>query len=102
MRGMVDEKMRGSNEPDWDFWLVMPEVKLWEATALSMNMDPHKMEPSKQPVYYSCRRCGKKKELRLGKTTGNNKARYLALKDRLNKSGVLAMKRSADRYPLCL
>ena len=26
--------------PDWDFWLNMPEVKLWQAAALSMNIDP--------------------------------------------------------------
>lgn len=26
--------------PDWDFWLHMPEVRLWQAVALSMNIDP--------------------------------------------------------------
>ena len=34
-----------SNEPNWDFWLAMPKVQLWQAIALSMNMDPDKTSP---------------------------------------------------------
>ena len=32
--------------PDWDFWLNMPEVKLWQAVALSMNIDPDSLKHS--------------------------------------------------------
>lgn len=31
-------------EPDWKFWLHMPEVKLWQAVALSMNIDPDSLK----------------------------------------------------------
>lgn len=30
--------------PDWDLWLHMPEVRLWQAVALSMNMDPDSLK----------------------------------------------------------
>ena len=35
----MDNKVRTS-EVDWDHWLNMPSVKLWEAVSLSMNSDP--------------------------------------------------------------
>ena len=28
---------------DWDLWLNMPTVKLWQACALSLDIDPDKM-----------------------------------------------------------
>lgn len=28
-------------KPDWKFWQHMPEVKLWEAICLSLNIDPN-------------------------------------------------------------
>ncbi len=30
--------------PDWSFWLHMPEVRLWQAVALSMNIDPDSLK----------------------------------------------------------
>jgi hypothetical protein len=35
----MDNKVRTSRV-DWDHWLNMPSVKLWEAVSLSMNSDP--------------------------------------------------------------
>jgi hypothetical protein len=35
----MDNKVR-TNRVDWDHWLNMPSVKLWEAVSLSMNSDP--------------------------------------------------------------
>jgi len=35
---------REPKEPDWDFWTGLPEVKLWQAVALSMNLEPERME----------------------------------------------------------
>ena len=29
---------------DWDFWLNMPTVRIWQACALSLNIDPEKMK----------------------------------------------------------
>jgi hypothetical protein len=29
-----------STPPDWDFWVNMPEVELWQAPALSLGIDP--------------------------------------------------------------
>jgi hypothetical protein len=34
----LDDKVR--NNVDWDHWLNMPTVTLWQAVALSMNIDP--------------------------------------------------------------
>jgi hypothetical protein len=31
--------------PDWSFWQDMPEVKLWQACALSLNLDPDSISP---------------------------------------------------------
>ena len=28
---------------DWSYWLQMPEIKAWEAVALSLNLDPEQM-----------------------------------------------------------
>jgi hypothetical protein len=30
--------------PDWDFWLNMPDVELWQAVMLSMNIDPDQFD----------------------------------------------------------
>lgn len=30
--------------PDWSFWLHMPEVRLWQAVALSMSIDPDSLK----------------------------------------------------------
>ena len=32
------------NTPDWSFWLAMQEVKVWQACALSLNLEPDKMK----------------------------------------------------------
>ncbi len=32
--------------PDWEFWLNMPEVELWQACALSLNVDPDSVAPT--------------------------------------------------------
>lgn len=32
--------------PSWEFWLDMPEVELWQACALSLNVDPDSVAPS--------------------------------------------------------
>lgn len=32
--------------PDWEFWRDMPEVELWQACALSLNLDPDPLTPS--------------------------------------------------------
>jgi len=32
--------------PDWEFWRDMPEVELWQACALSLNLDPYPLTPS--------------------------------------------------------
>ena len=32
--------------PDWEFWLNMPSVKVWQACALSLNIDPDSMRHS--------------------------------------------------------
>jgi len=37
----MDDKVR-TNRVDWDFWLDMQIVKIWQAVALSMNIDPDK------------------------------------------------------------
>lgn len=31
--------------PDWSFWQDMPEVELWQACALSLNLDPDSLSP---------------------------------------------------------
>lgn len=33
------------NKPDWDLWAFIPGVKLWQACALSMNIDPDSFDP---------------------------------------------------------
>tara|TARA_B100000686_G_scaffold201488_1_gene208401 strand:+ start:5209 stop:5619 length:411 start_codon:yes stop_codon:yes gene_type:complete len=38
----MDNKVREDNI-DWDFWLNIPSVKLWQAVALSIDIDPKKM-----------------------------------------------------------
>lgn len=38
------ERRKPAKKPDWDFWLHMPEVKLWQAVALSMNIDPDSLK----------------------------------------------------------
>lgn len=40
----VRPKPKPAQTPDWDFWLHMPEVKLWQAVALSMNIDPDSLK----------------------------------------------------------
>jgi hypothetical protein len=32
---------------DWDFWRTMPEVKVWQAIALSLGIDPDRMDQSR-------------------------------------------------------
>jgi hypothetical protein len=32
---------------DWEFWLAMPEVKLWQAVALSLGIDPDRIDQSR-------------------------------------------------------
>ncbi len=32
--------------PDWEMWLDIPEVKLWQACALSLNIEPDSIAPS--------------------------------------------------------
>ncbi|MBL79703.1 MAG: hypothetical protein CMH70_06700 [Nitrosomonadaceae bacterium] len=51
----MDDKVR-KNNIDWDFWLLMPHVKIWQAVALSIDIDPKKMTgrmTSKGPQFYS-------------------------------------------------
>lgn len=31
--------------PDWEFWLAMPKIKLWQACALSLNLEPDSIAP---------------------------------------------------------
>jgi hypothetical protein len=31
--------------PDWPYWGLLPTVTLWEAVALSLNLDPREFEP---------------------------------------------------------
>tara|TARA_Y100001936_G_C16087853_1_gene683199 strand:- start:796 stop:1161 length:366 start_codon:yes stop_codon:yes gene_type:complete len=38
----MDDKVY-KNNVDWDFWLLMPSVKIWQAVALSIDIDPKKM-----------------------------------------------------------
>jgi hypothetical protein len=52
-------------------------------------------------LYYRCRRCGKRKELRKGKRTGNNALKYKGLEGEVNASSVLKIVGSRTR-PLCL
>lgn len=33
-------------KPDWEFWLNMPEVELWQACALSLNVNPDSIAPT--------------------------------------------------------
>jgi hypothetical protein len=32
-------------KPDWKFWSAMPEVELWQAVALSLDLDPDAIDP---------------------------------------------------------
>ena len=36
------------NKPDWDYWLHRRKIKLWEACALSINVDPDDLQPEPQ------------------------------------------------------
>lgn len=31
--------------PDWEFWQDMPDVELWQACALSLNLNPDSIAP---------------------------------------------------------
>lgn len=33
-----------AQEPNWDEWKHIPEVRVWQACALSLNIDPHSMK----------------------------------------------------------
>lgn len=52
-------------------------------------------------LYYRCRRCGKRKELRKGKRKGNNALKYKALEAEVNASSTLTIVGSRTK-PLCL
>lgn len=39
--------MRKVPKPDWSEWLNIPEVKAWEACVLSLDIEPHKLEYSR-------------------------------------------------------
>ncbi len=55
-------------------------------------------------MYYACRRCGKKRELRKSKTPGNPREKYLAVERAVNESKVLEVKNKGRRAlcPSCL
>lgn len=38
------KRKRGSIYPDWRVWKKRPNLKLWEAVALSKNINPEKLE----------------------------------------------------------
>jgi hypothetical protein len=39
-RAMILARLEALGPEDWTFWLSMPEVKRWEACALSLSLDP--------------------------------------------------------------
>jgi len=45
-RGHVKREIWATQQkPDWDFWLIMPKVELWQACALSLNIEPDSIAP---------------------------------------------------------
>jgi hypothetical protein len=52
-------------------------------------------------MVYNCLRCGEKKEIRKGNTTGERAARYLNVETEINNSPILALKHKRTRL-LCL
>jgi hypothetical protein len=55
-------------------------------------------------MYYRCRRCSEKKELRKSKIAGNPRDKYLTLERSVSESRVLKIKDKGDRSlcPTCL
>jgi hypothetical protein len=53
-------------------------------------------------MYYHCLRCGKKKELRKGKKTGNNYGKYLGIETGMTESKVFQLSRTTDQRRPCL
>ena len=50
-----------------------------------------------------CKRCGEREELRKGSTTGERRAGYVRLKQRVNASGIVILNpRPTLSNPLCL
>lgn len=45
--GVTTRHVMVTPKPDWDFWRHMPEIKLWQAIALSMNIDPDLLKYSR-------------------------------------------------------
>lgn len=39
----MSEITSNDRQPNWDVWRLMPEARLWELVALSMNIDPEKV-----------------------------------------------------------
>lgn len=41
------EQGRGAHLPDWDLWLNLPEVEIWQAVALSLAIEPDSIQFSR-------------------------------------------------------